>query len=87
MNETKRPAAAESEKMEATKCKLREGYQEADGVKRRRSIQAISVRERGPARCRTQAQRRAWARRRWHPRTSSASGKMEIAPEGEPSVG
>jgi hypothetical protein len=33
------------------------------------------------------AQRWARVRRRWHPRTSSASGKMEIAPEGEPSVG
>ena len=73
MSETKRPAAAESEKMEATKCKLHEGYLEADGVKRRRSIQAISVRERGPARCRTSS--------------TSGSGEAEMAPEDELSVG
>ncbi|XP_035815911.1 uncharacterized protein [Zea mays] len=41
MSETKKPVVAESEKMEATKRKLRESYQEADGVKRRRSIQTI----------------------------------------------
>jgi hypothetical protein len=73
MSETKRPAAAESEKMEDTKRKLREGYQEADGVKCRRSIQAISVRERGPARCRTSS--------------ASGLGEAEMAPEDELSVG
>ena len=41
MSETKKPVVAESEKIEATKRKLRESYQEADGVKRRRSIQTI----------------------------------------------
>ncbi|NP_001145305.1 uncharacterized protein LOC100278611 [Zea mays] len=45
MSETKKSAVAESEKMEATKRKLREGYQEADGVKRRRSIQTIREEE------------------------------------------
>jgi hypothetical protein len=41
VSETKKPAVAESEKMEATKRKLRESYQEADGVKHRRNIQTI----------------------------------------------
>ena len=45
MSETKKPVVAESEKMEATKRKLRESYQEADGVKRRRSIQTIKEEE------------------------------------------
>jgi hypothetical protein len=45
VSETKKPAIAESEKMEATKRKLRESYQEADGVKRRRNIQTIREEE------------------------------------------
>jgi hypothetical protein len=45
MSETKKPVVAESEKIEATKRKLRESYQEADGVKRRRSIQTIKEEE------------------------------------------
>eukprot|EP00267_Zea_mays_P043497 XP_020395595.1 uncharacterized protein LOC109940474 [Zea mays] len=45
MSETKKPVVAESEKMEATKRKLRESYQEADGVKRRRNIQTIREEE------------------------------------------
>ncbi|XP_035815888.1 uncharacterized protein [Zea mays] len=45
MSETNKPAVTESEKMEATKRKLRESYQEADGVKRRRNIQTIREEE------------------------------------------
>jgi hypothetical protein len=45
VSETKKPAVAESEKMEATKRKLRESYQEADGVKHRRNIQTIREEE------------------------------------------
>jgi hypothetical protein len=45
VSETKKPAVAESEKMEATKRKLRESYQEADGVKHRRNIQTITEEE------------------------------------------
>jgi hypothetical protein len=45
VSETKKPAVAESEKMEATKRKLRESYQEADGIKRRRNIQTIREEE------------------------------------------
>ncbi|XP_008648907.2 uncharacterized protein [Zea mays] len=45
ISETKKPAVAESEKMEATKRKLRESYQEADGVKRRHSIHTIREEE------------------------------------------
>jgi hypothetical protein len=45
MCESKKSAVAESEKMEATKRKLREGYQETDRVKRQRSIQTIREKE------------------------------------------
>jgi hypothetical protein len=45
MSETKKSSVADNEKMEATKRKLREGYQKADGVKRRRSIQTIKEEE------------------------------------------
>ena len=45
MSETKKPVVTESEKMEATKRKLRESYQEADGVKRRRNIETIREEE------------------------------------------
>jgi hypothetical protein len=45
MSESKKSAVAESEKMEATKRMLQEGYQEADRVKRRRSIQTIREEE------------------------------------------
>jgi hypothetical protein len=41
MSETKKSSVADNKKMEATKRKLREGYQKADGVKRRRNIQTI----------------------------------------------
>jgi hypothetical protein len=45
VSETKKPVVTESEKMEATKRKLQESYQEADGVKRRRNIQTIREEE------------------------------------------
>jgi hypothetical protein len=44
-NHQKKSSVADNEKMEATKRKLREGYQKADGVKRRRSIQTIKEEE------------------------------------------
>jgi hypothetical protein len=44
-NHQKKSSVADNEKMEATKRKLREGYQKADGVKRRCSIQTIKEEE------------------------------------------
>ncbi|CAN6300366.1 unnamed protein product [Urochloa humidicola] len=65
---SRRPSTEEKEKMEATKRKLREGYQEAEDAKRQRKIQVIAapkmveqrqkkmhpiLRERSRARCGT----------------------------------
>jgi hypothetical protein len=41
-SETKKPAVDESKKMEATKRKLREGYEEAKKIKRQHTIQKIN---------------------------------------------
>ena len=44
-SETNKPAVDESKKMEATKRKLREGYQEAEKIKRQHTIQKINDKE------------------------------------------
>ncbi|CAD6338542.1 unnamed protein product [Miscanthus lutarioriparius] len=45
MSETKKPAVDESKKMEDTKRKLREGYEEAKKIKRQHTIQKINGKE------------------------------------------